>query len=79
MGKFDFVSGTIAFLVAFVLFVLPVLGLISAFLFDTTTWEKAGFSRSAKWLWIVLLLVLGAIGALGYFIGVRPKLRRVQS
>ena len=58
----------------FFLYGTPVIGVISALRFSNMVWQKAGFSVHARLLWIVLCLVLGPIGGIGYLLGIRPKL-----
>jgi hypothetical protein len=61
--------------------IMPIIALISAALFDSSSWQAAGYSRGSKVLWILLCLVplLGWLAAIGYFAAVRPKLRKMQS
>ncbi|HEV3363988.1 MAG TPA: hypothetical protein VG795_07585 [Acidimicrobiia bacterium] len=53
------------------LFVIPIWGIVDAATKPDAAWTAAGQS---KVLWIVLQLVLGILGAIIYFVAIRPKL-----
>jgi hypothetical protein len=52
-------------------FVLPIWGIVDAATRPDPVWTAAGQN---KVLWIVLQIVLGALGAIIYFVAIRPKL-----
>jgi uncharacterized membrane protein len=52
--------------------VLPIWGIIDAATKPDHVWAAAGQN---KILWIVLQFVLGTLGALIYFLAIRPKLQ----
>jgi hypothetical protein len=58
----------------FLLFVTPLLAIVSALLFAKDVWLRAGYSANAKLVWVGICFVLGPIGSLGYFVGIWPKL-----
>jgi len=53
------------------LFVIPIWGIVDAAVRPQPVWTVAGQS---KVLWIILQLVLGILGAIIYFVAIRPKL-----
>jgi hypothetical protein len=65
----------------FLIGVIPISALIGAALFDSSSWQAAGYSRGSKVFWILLCLVplLGSLAAIAYLATVRPKLRKTQS
>ena len=52
-------------------FVLPIWGIVDAATRPDPVWAATGQN---KVLWIVLQIVLGALGAIIYFAAIRPKL-----
>lgn len=51
--------------------VLPIWGIVDAAMRPETEWTSA---NQNKVVWIVLQVGLGAVGAIAYFMAVRPKL-----
>jgi uncharacterized membrane protein len=52
-------------------FVFPIWGIIDAAVKPEPVWTATGQS---KVLWIILQIVLGALGTIIYFVAIRPKL-----
>ena len=55
--------------------VIPIWGLIDAATRPAGVWNAAGQS---KVLWIILQFVLGILGALIYFLAIRPRLQAIE-
>jgi hypothetical protein len=62
---------TIVLVVA--LTVMQLSGVVSAAMVDRPAWNAAGHSKAT---WVILQLVVPFVGALIYFIVIRPRLRR---
>ena len=60
-------------LVGFVMFVIWIGALVDALRITDREWDRAGQS---KLLWVLLIALLGVIGAILYFAMARPTLRR---
>jgi hypothetical protein len=60
-------------IITFLLFfaVLPIWGIVDAAMRPNEAWAATGQSKA---LWIILQFVLGVIGAIIYFLAIRPKL-----
>lgn len=55
---------------------LPLWGIIDAAVRPNSAWQAADQS---KLLWVVLMIVLGFIGTLVYFIAIRPNVKAAGS
>lgn len=66
----------ILLLILFFFLVVPVWGILDAALKPDSVWSAADQS---KVVWIVLQVFLWTLGALIYFVAIRPRLRAVQS
>jgi hypothetical protein len=60
-------------LVGLVTFVVWIVALVDALRINEREWNRAGQS---KLLWVLLIALLGVIGAILYFAMARPSLRR---
>jgi Phospholipase_D-nuclease N-terminal len=60
-------------LVGLVMFVIWIVALVDALRIPDRDWDRAGQS---KLLWVLVIALLGAIGAVLYFAMARPTLRR---
>jgi quinol-cytochrome oxidoreductase complex cytochrome b subunit len=65
----------IVVLFIFALLALPLWGIVDAAVRPDSAWRAADQN---KVLWIVLMIVLGLIGTLIYFIAIRPKVSAAE-
>jgi predicted membrane channel-forming protein YqfA (hemolysin III family) len=63
----------IILLVLFFVVVVPVWGIVDAAVRPDSEWQRA---EQSKIVWVLVQVFLWTIGAVVYFIAIRPKLRR---
>jgi heme/copper-type cytochrome/quinol oxidase subunit 2 len=68
--------GPTELLIFLLVLALPLWGIVDAAVRPDSAWRAADQN---KVLWIVLMIVLGLIGTLIYFIAIRPKVRAAES
>jgi hypothetical protein len=73
VGVFESLGAAELLIILFV--ALPIWGVIDAALRPDSAWRTA---NQSKVVWVVLQIFLGFIGAIAYFLAVRPKVRRAQ-
>jgi hypothetical protein len=76
-GNFLEVGSVLAFLVVgLISFVLWIWSIVDAVRFSDEQWRRASQN---KFLWIVLVVILGLLGSLLYVLVPRPTLKRTRS
>ena len=66
----------IIFVFVLIITVLPIWGIIDAAIRPDTAWRAA---QQSKVVWVLVQIVLWTLGAIIYFLIIRPKLKRVSA
>jgi len=66
----------IIFVLVLIITVLPIWGIIDAAIRPDTAWTSVGQS---KVVWVLVQIFLWTLGAIIYFVVIRPKLKRVSA
>lgn len=75
IGPTELIILIFAFFILVLPFILWVYVLVDALKLPSSNWDVAGENRT---LWIVLIVVLGLLGALLYWLLPRPKVKDLQ-